>query len=162
MLSSATPLKTNGEGDCKTPVPGDNFNANLKLDTPKPLNELVGVSPKQLYTPTSKRTRRLPSKGGGRSDSDRAVCSSLCCLLWAGRFTSAASGLASYFNSLPKGQLTTIGPAIYTSRDKIETMLRMIIKWVTAEYFKMEAGPRQRIIAILIKVKSVIAQIAIK
>ena len=38
----------------------------------------------------------------------------------------------------------------------------MIIKWVTAEYFNMEAGPRQRIIAILIKVKSVIAQIAIK
>ena len=50
MLNSATPLKTNGEGDCKTPVPGDNFKVNLALDTPKPLNELVGVSPKQLYS----------------------------------------------------------------------------------------------------------------
>ena len=47
MLSDATPLKTKGEGDCKTPMPADNFKANLALDTPKPLNELVGVSPKQ-------------------------------------------------------------------------------------------------------------------
>merc|ERR1712194_273819 len=44
------PLKKNGEGDCETTMPGDNFKANLALDSPKSLNELVGVSPKQLYS----------------------------------------------------------------------------------------------------------------
>ena len=81
---------------------------------------------------------------------------------WAGRFTSAASDLASYFTSLPKSQLATIGLAVYASRDKIKTMHRSLIMWITAEYFKMEAGPRQRIVAILIKIKSVVALIAIK
>ena len=163
MLSSATPLKTNGEGDCKTPVPGDNFKANLALDTPKPLNELVGISPKQLYSDFEKHQVRETAFEGGGVDRIQIVQYVLrFAASWAGRFTSGASGLANYFNGLPKGQLTTIGLAIYTSRFKIETMLRTLIKWVTAEYFKMEAGPRQRIIAILIKVKSVIAQIAIK
>ena len=36
-------------------------------------------------------------------------------------------------------------------------MLRTLIKWITTEYFKMEAEPRQRIAAILIKIKNVIA-----
>ena len=54
------------------------------------------------------------------------------------------------------------GFAVYASHNKIKTMLRTLIKWITAAYFKMEAGPRQRIVAILIKIKSVVAQIAIK
>ena len=81
---------------------------------------------------------------------------------WAGRFTTAATDLASYFINLPKSQLATIGLAVYSSQAKIKTMLRTLIKWMTAEYFKMEAEPRQRIAAILIKIKNVVAQIAIK
>lgn len=161
MLNSATPLKTNGEGDCKTPVPGDNFKANLALDTPKPLNELVGVSPKQLYS-DFKKHQETAFEGGGVDRIQIVQYVLRLAASWAGRFTSVASSLAGYFHSLPKGQLTTIGLAIYASRDKIETMLRTLIKWITAEYFKMEAGPRQRIIAILIKIKSVVGRIAIK
>ena len=75
MLSSATPLKTNGEEDCKTPI-----KANLALDTPKPLKDL-GSSPKQIYTAFKKNQEAAFEGGGGQSDSDRAVCSSPCCLL---------------------------------------------------------------------------------
>ena len=159
MLNSATPLKTKGEGNCKTPMPADNFKANLALDTPKSLNELVGVSPKQLYS-NFKKTEEAASEGGGVDQIVQHVLR--LAASWAGRFTTAATDLASYFINLPKSQLATIGLAVYASHAKIKTMLRTLIKWITTEYFKMEAEPRQRIAAILIKIKNVIAQIAIK
>ena len=58
MLSSATPLKTNGEEDCKTPM-----KANLALDTPKPINDL-GISPKQIYS-DFKKNQEAAIEGGG-------------------------------------------------------------------------------------------------
>ena len=64
MLKSATPLKTYGEGDYKTPLPGDYCKANTALDPPKPLNTIVGVSPKQLYSDFM-NTEEATSKGGG-------------------------------------------------------------------------------------------------
>lgn len=155
MLSSATPLKTNGEEDCKTPM-----KANLALDTPKPINDL-GISPKQIYS-DFKKNQEAAIEGGGVNQIQIVQYVLRLAASWAGRFTSAASDLASYFTSLPKSQLATIGLAVYASHNKIKTMLRSLIKWITAEYFKMEAGPRQRIVAILIKIKSVVAQIAIK
>ena len=155
MLSSATPLKTNGEVDCKTPI-----KANLALDTPKPINDL-GISPKQIYS-DFKKNQEAAMEGGGVNQIQIVQYVLRLAASWAGRFTSAASDLASYFTSLPKSQLATIGLAVYASHNKIKTMLRSLIKWITAEYFKMEAGPRQRIVAILIKIKSVVAQIAIK
>ena len=142
-------------------MPGVNFKASLALDSPKPLNELVGVSPKQLYS-NFKKTEGVTSEGGGVDQIQIVQYVLRLAASWSGRFTSAASDLASYFTSLPKSQLATIGLGVYASHDKIKTMLHKLIKWITAAYFKMEAGPRQRIVAILIKIKSVIAQIAIK
>ena len=81
---------------------------------------------------------------------------------WEGRFTSAASDLASYFTNLPQSQLVTIILAVYASHAKIKTMLRTLIKWMVAAYFKMEAEPRQRISEFLIKIKRASAQNAMK
>ena len=75
-----------------------------------------------------------------------------------GRFTSAASDLSSYFTNLPKSQLPTIILAAYAFHDKIKTTLRTLIELITTAYFKMEAGPRQRLCVFLIKIKSAIAQ----
>ena len=161
LSSSATPLKKNGEKDCEAPMPRDNFKANLALDSPKSLNELVGVSPKQLYS-NFKKTKGAASEGGGVDQIQMVQYVLRLAASWARRFTTAATDLASYFINLPKSQLATIGLAVYASHAKIKTMLRTLIKWITAAYFKMEAEPRQRIAAILIKIKNVIAQIAIK
>ena len=125
------------------------------------LNELVGVSPKQLYS-NFKKTEGAASEGGGVDPIQIVQHVLRLAASWAGRFTTAATDLASYFINLPRSQLATIGLAVYASQAKIKTMLRTLIKWITAEYFKMEAEPRQRIAAILIKIKNVIAQIAIK
>ena len=157
MLNSATPLKTNGEGNYKTPLP----KANAALDPPKPLNKMAGVSPKQLYS-DFKKTEEATSKGGGLNQIQIVQYVLRLADSWEGRFTSAASDLASYFTNLPKSQLVTIMLAVYASRAKIKTTLRTLIKWMVTAYFKMKAEPRQRISEFLLKIKRAIAQNAMK
>jgi hypothetical protein len=66
MLSSATQLKTHGERDCKTPVPGDNFKANLALDTPKPLLRTLYVLEHRVFALFGAKHTRITPRDPGK------------------------------------------------------------------------------------------------
>ena len=83
-------------------------------------------------------------------------------LALVGHVTTTASDLSEYCINLPKSQLATIALAVYAFHHKIKPTLRALIELVTSAYFKLGAGTRQRLRALFIKIKSIIAQRMVK
>ena len=177
--------KTVNETSYQSPLTTGNCEPNPALDPPRPLINNYGlITPKQLFSDFNELPTKLPtpiapsvkvmpdasvaeepegaSKGGGGAQVEIVQYILHLALAGAGRVTATASDFSKCCINLPKSQLATIALAVYAFHHKIKPTLRTLFNLVASAYFKLGAGPQQRLRAIIIKIKSTIAQRLIK
>ena len=161
--------KTINGKDYQSPLSTGNCKPNPSLDRPRPLYDSNGLTPKQLYfdfehhaLSDAEVAEKDASKGGGVARIEIVQYILRVALAGVGHVTTTASDLSEYCINLPRSQLATIALAVYAFHHKIKPTLRTLIELVASAYFKLGAGTRQRLRALFIKIKSIIAQRMVK
>ena len=135
----------------ESPLSTGNCKPNPSLDRPRP-----------LYVSGADVAEKDASKGGGFARIKIVQYILRVALAGVGHVTTTASDLSEYCINLPRSQLATIALAVYAFHHKIKPTLRTLIELVASAYFKLGAGTRQRLRALFIKIKSIIAQRMVK
>ena len=143
--------KTINGKDYQSPLSTGNCKPNPSLDRPRP-----------LYVSGADVAEKDASKGGGFARIKIVQYILRVALAGVGHVTTTASDLSEYCINLPRSQLATIALAVYAFHHKIKPTLRTLIELVASAYFKLGAGTRQRLRALFIKIKSIIAQRMVK